>query len=87
MRLTNEQWAEVKPPFWYIRVEGEGWTTIHREMICKWIEAHCGGWFYYDGAKTYVFERSGDYMMFRIWIKGDPFAASEGEIGVPEQVE
>jgi hypothetical protein len=72
--LTSEEWHEVTPPFCFMKVKNDRWTPVHREMIKKWLEAHCGaGWVYYDGSETYVFGSEGDRLMFKMWIKCDPF--------------
>lgn len=81
--LTNEQWADATAPFWYLDVKNPAWGRVQRDMIVKWIEAHIGNWFYYDGEFTYVFGNQGDYMLFRMWISDDPFSNDDGEVLVP----
>lgn len=81
--LTSEQWAEAVAPFWYLDVKNPSWGRTQRDMIVKWIEAHIGNWFYFDGSHTYVFGNQGDYMLFRMWIADDPFANDDGEIPIP----
>jgi hypothetical protein len=79
--LTREEWKEKTPPFTFARISNPSWSVVHREMIVKWIEAHTGaGWVYWDGEEQYVFENSGDYIAFQVWIKSDPFSNDSGEI-------
>ena len=80
--LTVDEWNDAKAPFWHLKVKNPAWSKVHRDMIVKWIEAHIGGWFYYDGDVTYVFGSNGDYMLFRMWIADDPFKNDDGEISV-----
>ena len=79
--LSKEEWLAVKPPLFYVKVKNNDWSAVHRELINKWIEAHCGdGWVFYDDYQTYVFQSDGDRTMFTIWIKSDPFEGDYGQI-------
>ena len=79
--LTKDEWRAIKPPFSFIKITNKAWLAVHREMIVSWIEEHCGaGFTYWDGHETYVFGSEGDKLMFKMWIKDDPFANEEGEI-------
>ena len=78
--LTPEEWNAAVAPFWHLNVKNPAWSKVHSDMIVKWVEAHIGGWFYYDGENTYVFGSQGDYMLFRMWIADDPFKNDDGEI-------
>jgi len=78
--ITREEFIKAAPPLYFIRVENFKFSPVQIDLIAHWINAHCGGWVYYDQHKTYVFERLGDRLMFKIWISGDPFANPEGEI-------
>lgn len=78
--ITKEEWDKVVPPFKFMKVKNPSWSSVHREMIVKWLETHTGsGWVYWDGQDTYVFQSSGDFIMFKMWIKDDPFN-EDGEI-------
>lgn len=81
--ITREEFLKVKAPFYYVRVSNSQWAQVNRDMIAHWIDAHCGGWTYYDYHDTYVFERIGDRIMFVIWIKGEPFSENMGEVIPP----
>jgi len=79
--LTDEEWRAIKPPFVYMRVKNSSWQSVHRQMIVKWLEEHCGaGFVYWDKIDTYVFGSPGDKLMFKMWIKSDPFSEDDGEI-------
>ena len=78
--LTREQWIETKAPFCYVRLDNKAWTQVQKEIVIKWIESHCGGWFYWDEGDTYVFEKSGDRILFVLWVKSDPFDQDMGDV-------
>jgi hypothetical protein len=79
--LTREEWIDAKPPLHYMKVDGDNWTAVHRDMIVKWLEAHCGkSWIYFDGGNIYVFGSEGDKIIFKMWIKSDPFENMDGDL-------
>ena len=78
--LSREEWLDVKPPFFYIKVQNNDWTPSVRQMILHWIGEHCGGWCYNDGESIYIFELIGDRLLFKLWLSGRPFDGYEGEV-------
>ena len=79
--LTKEEWAAVRAPLFWTKVTNAAWGKTEREFIVKWMESHLGkGWVYYDGEVTYAFESDGDQMLFKIWIKSDPFDGDDGVV-------
>jgi hypothetical protein len=80
--IDKSKWDDVKPPFSFVRVDNPEFRDTHREMMKKWLVARCGGWIYFDDVDTFVFERPGDAMMFRIWVESEPFQ-SDGSIDDP----
>jgi len=73
--LTKEQWDKIVPPFHHVTVKNNRFGTVHKEIIKKWLEAHCGaGFIYWDGEETYIFGSNADMIAFKIWIMSDPFA-------------
>jgi hypothetical protein len=85
--LTMEEFKadNIVPDFHYIKVRNDSWSAVHRQMINKWIEAHLGaGWCYWDGSHTYIFQKAADWMLFKMWIKSEPFDDEDGEISGPK---
>lgn len=80
--MTRDEFlAKAAAPMSFMKVENSSWGAVHRDMIVKWLEAHTGaGWVYWDGASTYIFQNSGDHLLFKMWVKSDPFEKEEGEI-------
>lgn len=78
--LTREEWHAKRAPFFTMKVPNN-WSVCQREIIGKWIEAHCGaGWVYWDGDEMYVFEQLADRTIFKMWIVDDPLADLEGSV-------
>lgn len=82
--LTPEEWETKKLPFWWLKAKHPGWTSVTRDMIGKWIDAHCSGWCYFDGSETYIFQLGGDFLTFKMWIAEDPFSHDGGSFNSPE---
>lgn len=79
--LSREDWIKVKPPLYWVKADNKSWSKIHRDLINKWLETHCGReWVYYDGDFTYAFGSEGDQTMFVIWLKSDPFGGEHGDL-------
>ncbi len=79
--LTHEEWMKTRAPLYTLDVKNDSWGIIQREIITKWIEAHCGaGWVYWDGKDMYVFETLADRTVFKMWIIDDPFEEDECSI-------
>jgi hypothetical protein len=74
MRIDHEGWKKVSLPFTHVEVVNPSFRLFHRELILKWIDAHCdGGWYYYDDSTNYTFEKNEDAVMFQMWITANPF--------------
>lgn len=77
-RLSIDEWAKVKAPFYYVRMTNIQDTLI-LQMIVKFLEANAKGWFY-DYSSTIVFELDTDQVMFSFWMKSKPFENDHGVI-------
>lgn len=76
--ITHDEWQEKTLPIWWIKVTHPGWTSVTRQMINKWIDAHCAGWCYWDNSETYIFGSGADFTLFKLWVASDPFSADAG---------
>jgi hypothetical protein len=77
--ISRQQFIEVTEKIHYIEVKNDTWQQHHRDLIRIWIERHCTkSWVYYDGGDFYAFGSEGDFMMFTLWIKGNPLTNADG---------
>lgn len=69
--LTPEEWAKVEPPFVSCKIDFSEWGELEYEIAVKWIIARATGWVYFS-QKRFVFEKSDDYMLFKMWADNRP---------------
>jgi hypothetical protein len=83
-KLTPEQWRDMKPPFVWMSIRNNDWTTMHFEILEKLLYSRTSGWWYSSnegGNKyLYVFEHAADMVTFKILLTADPFDQDSGEI-------
>lgn len=77
--LTTEEWAKVMPPLVSIKVEFKEWGDVEYEIGLKYALRIATGWVYFTN-KRYVFEKTEDYMAFKLWLSKNPMVDSDIEI-------
>lgn len=71
--LTKDEWMDIMPPLVAIKVEYPKWTETEYEIALKYAVRNATGWVYYAN-KRFVFEKTEDYMTFKLWLTADPMA-------------
>lgn len=83
IKLTDEQWAKLHSKFCWCRVDGIQ-TTIHREILEKWLNLHTSGWWYSNiessTSSLYIFEQQEDMVLFKVWVSDEPFKRDHGDM-------
>jgi hypothetical protein len=69
--LTKEEWLEIEPPFYYIRITFTQWSDLEWEIVHKWVARNCTDWAYIDRPKL-VFGSEDDFVLFRMWAEDKP---------------
>lgn len=77
--LTSEEWAVIMPPLISIKVEFPEWREIEYDIGLKYALRNATGWVYFSD-KRYIFERSEDYMLFKLWLSEKPMIAGDIEV-------
>jgi hypothetical protein len=74
--LTNEEWAEILPPFYYLKITFDRWTNLEYEIALKRALENSEGWVYYRD-KRFVFELAEDFTLFKMWAENRPMQNGE----------
>jgi hypothetical protein len=74
--LTMAEWAEVVPPFYYIRVNFPEWGSLEWQIAEKWIISNCQSWAYVDQPRI-VFGSEDDFVLFRLWAEEKPMKKTD----------
>jgi hypothetical protein len=77
--LTASEWAVAMPPLVSIKVDFPEWGTVEYEIGLKYALRNAIGWVYFSN-KRYIFERTEDYMRFKLWIGKNPMINGDIEV-------
>ena len=72
--LSDAEWEKIVPPFHHITLKSKHISKIHKDIIQKWIELHCGDGFVYNHGDMYVFGSEADFIVCKMWLMSDPFS-------------